>query len=229
LFYNNNTEYIVFSQHDNGATTRATTRTRTRSTYLGNTYGNPQTEETVTPPDMLFANYITDYRAVKTEKPVTLEVTLHPLVFTYKIRYEFESGLEYVSLARGALSGMARSVLMNTGTTTDEVATLLYDCELTPWGARTIVKSFGVPNYPNPNYATRSENKHALNLELMLKNGKMIVREFDVTEQVKNQPHGGVIVVKGITVAKEEGMQGSGAFDVVVNGWGEYEDIPLPL
>ena len=51
--------------------------------------------------------------------------------------------------------------------------------------------------------------------------------DFDVTDQVSKQPHGGVIVVKGLEITDEEGMSGSGAFDVIVNGWGEYEDIIL--
>ena len=229
LLYNNDTEYIVFSNVGNGATTRATTRTRTRATYMGNTYGNDAEEETVTPPDMLFANYVEEYIPEKLVKPVDVEVTLHPLVFTYKVRYEFESGLEYVSLARGALSGMAREVVLSTGTTSPEAATLLYDCEMTDFGARATFKSFGVPDFPNPNYATRAENRHALNLEVMLRNGHIITYEFDVTDLVKAQPHGGVIVVDGIVVTEEQGTQGSGAFDVEVNDWGEYEDIILPL
>jgi hypothetical protein len=53
--------------------------------------------------------------------------------------------------------------------------------------------------------------------------------DFDVTDQVRQQPHGGVIVVSGIEVKAEDGSQGSGAFDVDVNDWGDYEDIYLPL
>ena len=62
-----------------------------------------------------------------------------------------------------------------------------------------------------------------------MKNGKTISFEFDVTEQVKAHPHGGVIVVDEIEITEEEGKQGSGAFDVVVDDWGDYEEIPLPL
>jgi hypothetical protein len=36
-------------------------------------------------------------------------------------------------------------------------------------------------------------------------------------------------VVKGIKISKDDGMSGSGAFDVEVGDWGEYEDITLPL
>lgn len=228
LFYNNDTEYIVFSRSDHGATTRATTRTRTRATYTGTKYGNAG-EETMTPPDMLYANFFEGVYAEKVLDPVDLEVTLQPLVFTYKIRYEFAAGLEYVAIARGALSGMANSVLMNTGETSEVGSTLLYDCELKDYGVGALVNSFGIPAFPNVNYPTRGPIRNGLNLELLLKNGKLMTLDFDVTDQVQQQPHGGVIVVSGIEIKAEDGSQGSGAFDVDVNDWGDYEDIYLPL
>lgn len=232
LFYNNDTEYILFQrvQEGNKATTRATTRTRTRSTYVPSEYTN-KGEDTMTPPDMLFANYYDEYTPEKSVDPVDLPVTLQPLVFTYKIRYEFQEdgGLQYVAYARGALSGMARSVLIETGATTAEGATLMYDdCVLTDYGVRAIVRSFGVPAFPNVNYPSRVEGqKNGLNLEVILRNGKMLNFNFDVTDQIQQQPHGGVVVVTVPKISPEEGSQGSGAFDVDVNGWGEYEDVVL--
>lgn len=228
LLYNNDTEYIVFSRSDNGATTRATTRTRTRSSFRPSKYAH-ENEESMTPPDMLYARYYQGYYAEKVLEPELLDITLQPLVFTYKIRYEFDEGLNYVAMARGALSGMAISVLMNTGETSDVSSTLLYDCELKDYGVGALVNSFGIPAFPNVNYVTKGPAKHALTLELLLKNGKMVTLDYDVTEQVQLQPHGGVIVVSGIVIKSEDGSQGSGAFDVYVNDWGEYEDIYLPL
>ena len=228
LFYNNDTEYIVFSSFENMATTRATTRVRTRASYTGNSYADDD-EPTLTPPDMLYANYYDSYIAEKVVDPADVEVTLQPLVFTYKVRYEFKEGLKYVSMARGALSGMASSVLLVTGETSADAATLLYDCEVTDFGVRALVTSFGVPGFPHPNYPTRETGKHALNLEILMKNSKTITFEFDVTDQVKAQPHGGVIVVKDIVITEEDGKHGSGGFDVVVDDWGDYEDIILPL
>lgn len=230
LFYNNDTEYIMMTDVDQVATTRATTRTRTRASYMGNPYASDDSEEevTVNPPDMLYGFYISDYRAEKREIPDDIYVTLQPLVFTYKIRFEFEEGLEYVALARGTLAGMARSVYLFNGTTSDEAATILYDCTVTEYGARALVNSFGVPSYPNPNY-TRADNSYAVNLEVRLKNGKFKTFDIDVTEQVEKQPHGGVIVIDGLKVSVDEGMSGSGGFDVTVNDWGDYEDIEIPL
>lgn len=231
LLYNNDTEYIIFSREQEGskATTRATTRTRTRATYMGSPYAN-EGEDTMTPPDMLFANYIEGYTPEKVVDPAPLEVTLQPLVYTYKVRYEFAEGLEYVAICRGALSGMAHSVTMDTGETSVEAATIIYDCTVEEYGAKALVTSFGIPNFPNVNYPTRSDGrKHALNLEVLMRNGKLITFDFDVTDQVLAQPHGGVIVVDGIVIEDSVGTSGSGAFDVEVNDWGEYEDIYLPL
>ena len=161
-------------------------------------------------------------------------ITLQPLVFTYKIRYEFleeDGGLEYVAYANGALSGMAKSVIMDTGETSAEGSTILFNnCEITDYGVRGIVTSFGIPSFPNKDVNSRTDcPKNGLNLECVLRNGKIINFNFDVTEQVQKQPHGGVIVVTGLQIKPEDGTQGSGAFDVDVNGWEETEDIYLPL
>ena len=228
LFYNNDTEYVVFSRNGADASTSATTRTITRATYTGNAYAEAN-EMTVNAPDMLFANYHEDYISEKTLGPVVYPIELQPLVFTYKIRCEFAEGLKFVALARGALSGMAESVELNTGETSAKGATILFDCDMTDFGVRALVNSFGIPNYPNLNFNTTRSTKHGLTLEFMLRNGKIVTFEFNVTDQVNAQPHGGVIVIKDIVIKEEDGVQGSGAFDVEVDDWGEYEDIVLPL
>lgn len=227
LLYNNDTERIVFEGLNSYATARATTYYRYRSTYQGRVSTKEQEETTVNPPDMLYIASMKDYYVKKTIDAIILPVMLQPMVFTYKVRYEFAEGLEYVSLARGALSGMAESVLLTTGKTSDEFVTLLYDCDKTDFGARAMVKSFGVPNYPADNYVNRNDHTYMLNLEVRLKNGKMKNFDFDVTNQVSAQPHGGVIVVKDIVIPKSDGESGSvgGGFDVGVGDWGDYEDV----
>lgn len=228
LFYNNDTEYIVFDDLQSYVKARATTRSRTRSTYLGNSYVDSRNENTVNSPDMLYGNNMESYIAQRTVEPDVLPATMHPLVFTYLIRYEFSQGLKYVALARGALAGMAESVYLNSGRTSEEEATVLFDCTMEGFGPQALVRSFGVPDFPNEHY-TRAERRYALNLEVRLKNGKMKSFDFDVTDQVKVQPQGGVIVVKNIEISDEEGTEGGSGFDVVVDDWGEYEDIELPL
>jgi len=229
LFYNNGTEYIVFNDLGQYADARVSTRVRSRASYLGNRYMNDEEEETtVNPPDMLFGHYMESYEAVKSEKPTTLPITLRPLVFTYFVRYEFSHGLEYVALARGALAGMARSVYLNSGRTSNEAATVLYDCTLEKFGTQAAVHSFGIPDFPNSQYS-RGDRKYGLNLEVRLTNGKILSFDFDVTDQVSAQPHGGVIVVSGIDIPDDIGSASGSGFDVSVSGWGEFIDIDLKL
>ena len=229
LFYNNDTEYIVFDEMQSFASAKATTRTRTRSSYLGNSYMDTKDENTVNQPDMLYGSYMESYVAERSTETDVIPVTMHPLVFTYLVRYEFSHGVEYVSLARGALAGMAQAVWLNSGHTSDEAATVLYDCTVEDFGTQALVRSFGIPDFPNEHYGTRAERKYGLNLEVRLKNGKIKSFDFDVTDQVAAQPQGGVIVVKGIEISDEEGTEGGSGFDVDVEDWGDYEDIELPL
>ena len=106
LFYNDDTEYIVFSGLDTWVEASATTRTRTRSTYQ-DAHGE---ESTVNSPDMLFGAWIENYEPAGSPDatPLDLPVTLRPLVYKYVLVYEFESGIEYVQLARGALAGVGQ-------------------------------------------------------------------------------------------------------------------------
>ena len=232
LFYNNDTEYILFDDMYSYASAKATTRTRTRSTYMGNPFkGNAsRSEPTVNMPDMLYGNYKEKYTSERTYEMPEMSVTMHPMVFKYLVRYEFSKGLEYVGLVRGALSGMAAAVYMHSGQTSKEAATLLYDCTLEPWGAQAIVTSFGVPDWPNSLYQpTRGQRSYALNLEVRRKNGLIKSFDFDVTDQIEKQPQGGVIIVKGLEISDEDGWQGGSGFDVKIDGWGDYEDIVIPL
>ncbi|WP_372585379.1 DUF5119 domain-containing protein [Phocaeicola vulgatus] len=229
LLYNNDTEYIVFDDMNSFASAKATTRTRTRASYAGNPYMENTAENTVNAPDMLYGNYIESYTAERKTEADEQPVTMHPLVFTYLVRYEFSHGLEYVALARGALAGMAGAVWLNSGRTSEEAATILYDCTVEDFGAQACVHSFGIPDYPNEHYTTRADRRYGLNLEVRLKNGKVKSFDFDVTDQVAAQPQGGVIVVNGIEISDEDGTEGGSGFDVNVGDWGEYEDVELPL
>lgn len=224
LLYNNDTEYIVFDDAYSIAHTRATTRTLTRGSYMA----MHKNERTINQPDMLYGHYAEHYKGELSTEIREYPVTLKPLVYTYLIRYEFSKGQEYVSLARGALAGMAESVYLYDGHTGDESATILFDCSVEEWGVEARVLTFGVPSYPGDHYkGTEEESRcYSLNLEIKLSNGVLKTYEFDVSEQLVDQPRGGVIVVSGLEVKEEEAV---GGFYVGVDGWGDIIDIPLDL
>lgn len=210
LFFNNDSEYIVFEGMDRLSTARATTRVVSRP---GHDF------PTTAPPDMLYGTHCDEFCIDDHYTPLSVE--LQPLVFCYLIRYKFLSGIEYVALARGALSGMADGVLLHDGCTHPSTTTLLYRADITPWGVQAMVNSFGIPDFePDKDHITPHD--HMLNLEVRLKNGKVKNFDFDVTDQVHRQPRGGVIIVDSLVIS-------GGEFEVDVEDWGDYEDILLPI
>ena len=210
LFYNNDTEYIVFEGLESFHTASATTRGASRS-------------RVVNAPDMLFGAYVDSVLVEKSSETKTMKVTLKPLVYTYLVRYEFAERADEITSAIGALDGVACRVNLNNGRTTPDVATISYDCSTGDFGAQALVRSFGIPDYPNPNYA-RSDKKYAAYLEVRLKDGTSKTFKFDITDQMAKQPHGGVILIQDI---KMSDTSGGGGFDVGVQGWGEVVDVPL--
>lgn len=217
LMYNDDTEYIIFRGKDASTTMTATTRTKTRASY---TERNPEIP-TVGAPDMLFSCYIPDYVGVKALEPVDLDVEMKPMVYTYYIRYEFdEESLPYLALARGSISGMAESVNITNGAVSENQVTILFDCQLSDYGCKATVNTFGRAAMATDCY---------LDLEIRLRNGKTIYYEYDISDQLEDQPSGGVIVIEKINIPKDQATAGSGGFDVEVEGWGDQVDITLPL
>ena len=229
LFYNDDTEFIVFNDMASLPSASATTRTRTRGSYSE----HHAEERTVNTPDMLYGHFVERYGAEMHLGWEELPVKMQPFVYTYLVRYRVEYGRQHIALARGALAGMAESVYLQDGRTGDEAATLLYDCTLTADGAEACVLSFGVPSFPDSHYEpTKAEEggrRYGLNLEVMLNNGKLVTFDFDITSQMERQPRGGVIEVDGIRISDEDAAEGGSAFDPDVDGWGDYEDVEIPL
>lgn len=221
LFYNDDTEYILFNGMASLTEASATSTDCIRPSFAALHDG----ERTVNPPDMLYACCVTDFQPERVEGYKPLTVTMRPLVYTYIVRYDIESGARYVAEARGALAGMAGSVFLADGHTSDTSVTILYDCELTDQGAEARVNAFGIPSYPDGDPTRRYD----LALELLLKNGKTLNFTFDVTDQVQGQPRGGVITVGGVSVSDEQGAGGGGGFNASVEGWGEQYDIDLNI
>lgn len=238
LLIHNDSEYNDIHYSSDGTIVRATTRASTRASFKGYKLGEVK-EETKKSPDLLFANYFENFQIDKTLNPTDFYTTLQPLVFTYYIRIPIKSGLEYVKLNghSGDISGMADGVNLLNGETVDNAVTILFDntedygyrvINVTDWGIEAIVRSYGLPGYPQVNYPTRT-NVNYLGINIYT-GGKVVRFECDITDQMRKQPHGGVIEWSGedIVIEKDSGVAGSGAFDVEVEGW-NYEDVILPI
>ncbi|MDE6369886.1 MAG: DUF5119 domain-containing protein [Duncaniella sp.] len=233
LLYNGDTEYIVLSDIASHPDARASATQRSRSSISYIMEHHPGSRSS-NPPDILYSAFIENVPSVSLHETKHVPVKMQPLVFTYVIRYEFEYGLPYVSMARGALAGMAESVYLRDGRTSDETSIILYDCDVKDYGCEAHVRSFGIPGFPDEYYGRTADEAstrpYTLNLELLLTNGKTLEFNYDIADQIKKQPRGGVITVSGIRVEDEQNSSPitSGAFDVELSGWGQV-DVDLPL
>lgn len=232
LLYNGDTEYIILSDMASISNARASATQRSRASLTSIMEIHPDTR-TTNPPDVLYSAFMDNVTSIGNHQSVQIPVMMKPLVYTYVIRYEFEAGLEHVHLARGALAGMAESVYLRDGKTSDESTIILYDCDVKNYGCEAHVRSFGVPGFPDKYYGRAgdddTERPYTLNLELLLTNGTTLEFNYDIADQIKNQPRGGVITISGIRVEDEQNKNaGSSGFNVDLTGWA-VEDIILPF
>ena len=207
LLYNGDTEYIVLSDIASLPDARASATPRSRASIAYIKERHPDTKS-ANPPDVLYSAYMENIPTFNIHETKHFPVKMQPLVYTYVIRYEFEHGLQYVNLARGALAGMAESVYLRDGRTSEESTIVLYDCEVKDYGCEAIVRSFGVPGFPDEYYGRAAGaaplRPYTLNLELMLTNGQTMEFNYDIDDQLKKQPRGGVIKISGIRIEDED-------------------------
>lgn len=232
LLYNGDTEYIVLSDIASLSNARASATPRSRSSISYIMERHPGTRSS-NPPDVLYSSFMENVPEIAAHEKKPIPVKMQPLVYTYLVRYEFEYGIEHVSLARGALAGMAESVFLRDGRTSDESIIVLYDCDVKDYGCEAKVRTFGVPGFPDSYYGRSGddpeERLYTLNLEVMLTNGTTKEFNYDVADQLRNQPRGGIITIKGIRIEDEENKtEASGGFDVDLSGWSQV-DVDLPL
>jgi hypothetical protein len=220
LCFNNDTECILFENLEQYSEAMASTS----HISSGGHYLSARNEPVLNNPDMLFCGSIDSYYRKTLTSTEILPVNMQPRVFPYIIIAQFDAGYEYVTQAKGALSGMAAKINMVTGNTPDETATFTFDCTKESFGLFSVMNTFGIPNYqtgdkPDYNY------EYYLTITVKLTNGNYMTFEFDVTDQLADQPRGGVISVDGIQIAEPDPAstsQNSG-FDVDIDDWGESE------
>ena len=229
LIYNNDTYSVgVYGQADGPEAVWATSTEGSRPAPDEINKKHPG-EICLNPPDILYAAYIPYIADVGNHEAADVQADLHPLVFTYEIRYEFEHGFDNITDARGAISGMAEKVYLYNGYTPYDAATLVFDCRLGQNAVTASVTSFGTPGYlPGGETATRATQSHTLNLEVMLANGKSKQFNIDISEQMHPQPRGGNITVAKLRIEDSDAGNDAG-FDTDVDDWGNNEEIEFPL
>lgn len=243
LFYNNDTQYIVVVDPESFANATAMTRVRNAGSYAGNPRvgTDVEPEPVCSSPDLLYraalsASKVDSLEAVMDVDPDSLrliDVTLVPGVYTYAVHFQFESGLEYVLSAAGAMTGLAQGVNLSTGRTVDDRCTMLFDCTKTDGGITGVLTTFGVPGYTPGGELYGPEGRYGITLQAVLTNGRHVSFNLDISAQISAQPAGGVVIVGPLSIdpadAQPDGGSGTGGFEVNVNPWGAPTDIEINL
>jgi hypothetical protein len=227
LCYNNDTECIVFENLSSYSEAMASTSQISSGGY----YLSARNEPVVNNPDMLFCGSIDSYYKQTLTTTEILPVKMQPRVFPYIIIVQFDAGYEYVTQAKGALSGMASKINLRTGETPDETATFTFDCTKESYGLFAVMNSFGTPNYQtdnNPDY----NYEYYLTIKVRLTDGSYLTFEYDVSDQLYDQPKGGVISIDGLQITEPDPANQqahSSGFDIDIDDWGESEEHGMIL
>ncbi len=211
LVHNNDTEYILFDSTEDVQTYRATSTSASRKSYV-----KSDNEITLNEPDYLYSAYIEHIVKTRSESD-TLIIRVSPelLVQTYTFTIRGK-GLEYVTEARGAITGMAKSVFLASKQTCKEQATIFFTARKTPEGLFGEIKTFGHCNHELV--------PHIFTAELLYPGG-VVQKKMDVTEQLHENNH--IDLYIDIDYDPSTGNVGSG-FDASVDDWDEV-DVDLPM
>lgn len=258
MFYNNDTEYILFAT-DDATYYYATTRSNTKASYT-------RSYTTYNQPDQLFGTFLQDLYVTDDPEDYTIETDeegnyiyvyevkakLVPYTFIYLyqvmlLNNEDDKG-KRVTGARGiTASGLAGGVSLFdritdstslVAVTQDEVMPVQEDRELTlPDGTQTVgdifaarMMTWGLPGIdPLAKVKTRTPVTQVpdsvfLGVGLTLRNGAVYPIEYNITEQIKQRPAGGVITLTIDTSEIPDSIiggkpQAGGGFDASVDNW----------
>ena len=181
-----------------------------------------------------------------------LEMQLQPVTYIYLVqvvlRHNNRSGRKVTAIDGNAnLSGMARSVNLNTGITGTDAVTVNFFMrmkhDLTDRAGETVdiiggkTLTFGLPKLNPSRLNTRNyleslekvreadlNNRHYLDVKMQFYNGKDSTFVFDVTDQVRRLFRGGVITIElDMDKVPIPNRSGGSGFDAVVEDFEEKQ------
>ena len=216
-------------------------------------YQEPTYTRAFNQPEELFAGYgknfyisnnLEDYDHYDPETNVyykKIDMTLHPVTYIYLTQVRLHNNRGRINGIDGEsnLSGMARSVTLNSGVAGKEAITVHYntrfkrDCVIAQTGEKVDVAggrclTFGIPNQ-NSSRTTRAEDvndrvRHYMDVNFIFSNGMDSTIVFDVTDQVRKRYKGGVITVDiNVDTLRIPTRPGGSGFDAVVKDFDEEE------
>lgn len=223
----------------------------TRESTMSARYQTPAHNYAYNQPEELFAGYerdihITDnpddydhYDAETKTYYKKMDMVLQPVTYIYltQVRLHHNNGRVVGTEGVANLSGMARSVTLNTGITGKDVVSVHYftrfktDCVIKQTSEKVDIAggrclTFGIPNQ-NPSRISRAEDfddrvKHYMDVHLMFYNGMDSTMVFDISDQIRRRFKGGVITIDlDMDTIPIPQRPGGSAFEAVVKEFDE--------
>lgn len=226
----------------------------TNPTMKSTRYSAPRFTRSFYTPEPLFAAYDQgeeinenldgfEYDEEKNVWVKQLNMTMLPVTYIYLTQVILHNNRGRIDRVESDanLSGMARSVCLNTGITGDDAITVNYtvkkkdNCDYKPTETSPVEKvdiiggrllSFGMCNC-NPNAVTRGDEirdnaHHYMDVKVQFNNGKDSTLVFNVTDQVRQLFKGGVITVElDMDTVPIPSQSGGSGFDAVVEDFTE--------
>lgn len=218
----------------------------TNASTMASRYQAPVYNKSFNQPDELFAAYerdihitdnLSDYDSYD---PITrtyykkMQMHLLPLTYIYLTQVRLHNNNGRVTSATGDanLTGMARSVTLNSGLAGKDVVSVYYNvrfktgCVIKQTGELVDVAggrclTFGIPNHNSSRVENagdvRDRVRHYMDVNLMFYNGMDTTMVFDVTDQVRRRYRGGVLTIDlDMDTIPVPQRPGGSAFDAVV-------------
>lgn len=248
-----NTHDMVQSLVFDEATTLDSVMAFTNISMHSARYQAPSYNYAFNQPEELFAGYerdihitdvLADYDHFDPETQTyykKLSMHLMPVTYIYltQVRLHHNKGKIVGTQGEANLSGMARSVTLNSGIAGKDAVSVHYnirlknDCVIKQTGEKVDIVggrclTFGIPNQ-NSSRVTRAEDvrdrlRHYMDVHVMFYNGMDSTMVFDVTDQVRRRYRGGVITIDlDMDTVPVPQRPGGSAFDAVVKDFDEND------
>ena len=193
--------------------------------------------------DLYVSENVEDYDYFDPETNVyhkVIDMELQPVTYIYLTQVRLHNNRGRIEGVDGEanLSGMARSVSLNTGIADNDPVTVHYNIRfkkgLTTHEGQNVdiaggrCLTFGIPNQ-NSSRVTRAEDvrdktRHYIDVNFIFNNGMDSTMVFDVTDQVRRHYRGGVITVDlDVDTIKLPSRPGGSGFDAVVKDYDDEE------
>lgn len=209
--------YVIIDESDYEqvrAYTNASSRVASRNTMFTRAYNQPEELFAGYELDLYVSPYLEDYEYYDEETNTYFmhaHLYLHPVTYIYLIQVRLHNNHGRVSGTSGEtdLSGMARGVTLNNGIADEETVKVSYGSriksKLTIQSTGEVVDviggrclTFGIPGQ-NSATISRSESsttsQHSISVPMQFYTGTDTTMVFDVSDQIHNNPQGGVITI----------------------------------